>query len=124
MSKKKVEVIIGGTIFALQGEETEEHIQKVANLIDKQILAIQQANGRSNLNPAKVYMLASLNIANEYIKSLEEISVCMDEIQAFEEEREQLKAQISALQEEKVKLLVEGQAHVAENRKKHINRGR
>ncbi|PHV71053.1 cell division protein ZapA [Sporanaerobium hydrogeniformans] len=125
MSKNKVEVIIGGTILALQGEESEEHIQKVASLIDKQLMAIQKNNVRKNLNPTKVYMLAALNIANEYIKALEELSVCMDEIQSFEEEKERLKRELSALKEENAKLqLLEQPTYASVNRKKHINRGR
>ena len=41
MSKNKVEVVIGGLIYALQGEESEEHMQKVAKLINEKTYEVQ-----------------------------------------------------------------------------------
>lgn len=68
MTENKVEVIIGGNIYSLKGDESQEHIQKVAALIDKKILELQKSNINNSLNTSKLYMLAAINVADEYIK--------------------------------------------------------
>lgn len=67
MTENKVEVIIGGNIYSLKGEGSQEHIQKVAALIDKKIMELQKSN-MTTLNTSKLYMLAAINMADEYLK--------------------------------------------------------
>jgi cell division protein ZapA len=91
MSKNKVEVIIGGNIYSLKGEESQEHIHKVAALINNKINGIQHANVRTSLNTHKVYMLTALNIASEYIKIEEELAAYTNELEKCNAENLALK---------------------------------
>lgn len=68
MSKNKVEVIIGGSIYALQGDAPKDHIQKVAELIDQQILSIQKSDLSKRLSTSQLYMLTAINVADQYVK--------------------------------------------------------
>ena len=69
MERNTVEVVIGGVVYTLVSDESEEHIQKIASLINKKITDI------SNLNPVPTTInnnLRSLhvmiNIADDYVK--------------------------------------------------------
>lgn len=97
MSKNTVEVIIGGNIYCLRGEESGEHIHKVAEFLNKQIGSIQQANVRTSLNPSKVYMLTALNVASEYIKLKEEFDSFTEELQKCSAENLALQDKIREL---------------------------
>ena len=73
MSKTKVEVIIGGTIYALQGDEPIEHIQKVASFLDSKILEVQNKDQQNRLNTSQTFLLSAINIADELVKLKEEL---------------------------------------------------
>ena len=68
MSKNKVEVLIGGQIYALQGDESKEHIQKTAALINQTMANIKSGAGGHRLSSSQVHMLTALNLADEYLK--------------------------------------------------------
>lgn len=125
MSKNKVEVIIGGNIYALQGEESQEHIQKVAGLIDKQIASIQKANVRTNLNTSKIYMLTALNVANEYIKTKEELAAYTDELEKCSAENLALKDKIREMTLELTNMKNQmTSTNIYHKKNDHTNRGR
>ncbi|MDF2594036.1 MAG: cell division protein ZapA [Clostridia bacterium] len=125
MSKNKVEVIIGGNIYALQGEESQEHIQKVAGLIDKQIASIQKANVRTNLNTSKIYMLTALNVANEYIKTQEELAAYADELEKCSAENLALKDKIREMTLELTNMKNQmTSTNIYHKKNDHTNRGR
>ena len=65
MSKNKVEVVIGGLIYALQGEESEQYMQKVAKLVNEETHEVQAVYHKQHINPARLNMLITLNIADE-----------------------------------------------------------
>lgn len=68
-----MEVIIGGNIYSLQGEESNQHIQQVAALIDQKLLEIQKNYGTKRLSTSQLYMLSAINIGDEYLKTKEEL---------------------------------------------------
>lgn len=107
MSKNKVQVIIGGNIYSLQGEESQEHIHKVAELLNKKISSIQQANVRTSLNTSKVYMLTALNVASEYIKTQEELDRTQEELEAYATELEKCNAENLALKDKIREMTIE-----------------
>jgi cell division protein ZapA len=125
MSKNKVEVIIGGNIYALQGEESQEHIQKVAGLIDKQIASIQKANVRTNLNTSKIYMLTALNVANEYIKTQQELAAYSDELEKCSAENLALKDKLREMALELTNMKNQmTSTNIYHKKNDHTNRGR
>lgn len=104
MAKNKVEVIIGGQVYALQGNESEEHIQQVANIVDKKITEIQKNMPIKRLSTTQKHMIAALNIAEEYLKvkiDLEayskELEKCNTENLALLERIEEMALEINKL---------------------------
>lgn len=90
MAKNKVEVIIGGSIYTLQGEESQEHMQKVASLIDKKIVDVQKNTASKNLTSSQVNMLAAINFASDYIKTEEELVAYRVELEKYGKENDAL----------------------------------
>ena len=100
MAKNRIEVIIGGAIYALQGEESEEHIQKVARLINEKLLEIQEVAGKTKLTSHKANMLVALNVADEYIKTKQQLDIYKNEAEKLSEENDALKVRIKELSQE------------------------
>ena len=80
MAKNKVEVVIGGQVYTLQGNEPEEHIKKVASLLDKKIFELQKGTIKTLSTPQK-HMMAALNIAEEYLKVNAELEAYSKELE-------------------------------------------
>ncbi|MDA3732425.1 cell division protein ZapA [Niameybacter massiliensis] len=92
MTKNKVEVIIGGQVFALQGNESQEHIQKVASVLDQKVLEIHKQDPMHKLSSAQKHMMAALNMADEYLKM-------KTDLERFSQELEKCNAENLALLE-------------------------
>lgn len=130
MAKNRVEVLIGGSVYALQGDESEAHIQKVARVLNDQLIAIQAAYPKNTLPAAKANMLVAINVADEYLKIREEYLKTKDELRAYMTELEKCNAENLALRERMQELSLE----ISETREKlgatyypktkHENRGR
>ena len=86
MSKNKVEVMIGGQVYALQGNESEAHIQKVAQILDQKVGEMQQDSLAKHLNQSQKYFMMALNIADEYLKLEEERDLYSQELAKCNEE--------------------------------------
>ncbi|MGL4738101.1 MAG: cell division protein ZapA [Cellulosilyticaceae bacterium] len=97
MTKNKVEVIIGGNIYALQGEESGEHIQQVAAMIDKKIAALHKNPASKKLSSSQVHMLAAINIGDEYLKAQKELQLYAKELEKCNEENMALMEKIEEL---------------------------
>jgi cell division protein ZapA len=63
-------VDIFGQEYALRGQASEEHMRLVAALVNEKMQEIAQANPRFDL--AKVAVLSAVNIADDYIKLVQE----------------------------------------------------
>ena len=125
MSKNKVEVVIGGLIYALQGEESEEHMQKVARLINEKTYEVQSVHhNKQRINPARMNMLVTLNIADECVKRKQELERYAAELAKCNEEnlalRDKIKEISLELTESKQQLAVKESS----KKKEHTNRGR
>ncbi len=124
MSKNKVEVVIGGLIYALQGEESEEHMQKVAKLINEKTHEVQSVYHKQRINPARMNMLVTLNIADECVKRKQELDHYVAELEKCNQENLALRDKMKEISLE----LTESkqQQAVAESfkKKEHTNRGR
>jgi len=64
--KNRVTVEIFGETYALKGDIEPERVVKLAALVDKNMKIVAKANLR--LSPAKIAVLAALNIADEYLR--------------------------------------------------------
>lgn len=64
--KNKVSVEVFGEFYSLKGDSQVDRIIKVAALVDERMKRIAKQNSR--LSPAKVAVLAALNIAEELLE--------------------------------------------------------
>lgn len=64
--KSKVTVEIYGEPYNIKGEGEPERIRRVALLVNEQMKQIALAN--PSLTPAKIAVLAALNIADEFLR--------------------------------------------------------
>ena len=122
-TKTDTEVIIGGKVFTLSGYESEEYLQKVASYINNKVTEYSKVDSfrRQPLDTQNV--LLQLNIADDYFKAKQQISLLEEELQNKEKEMYDLKHELIASQiklentETNVKNL---QAEANENSKKMI----
>lgn len=66
--KNKVIVKIMGQEYTLKSEDSREYMQRVANLVDDRMGAIGEANKK--LSTSMVAVLTALNVADDYVKLL------------------------------------------------------
>ena len=67
--KTDTEVIIGGKVFTLSGNESEEYLQKVANYINNKIAEYAKVEGFKRQPIDVQNVLMELNIADDYFKA-------------------------------------------------------
>lgn len=65
-NKCKVTVEIFGETYALKGDGESERVKRVAAMLDQRMKLIARANSR--LSPAKIAVLAALNIADDFLR--------------------------------------------------------
>ncbi len=112
MEKNKITITINNRDYTLVSADTKEHMEMVAEYIDKKIGEITFASGGS-LTIQDTSILAAINVADDYFKSEEtadnlrsQIKQYIDEASAasfknsqLETEVARLKAEIRALKE-------------------------
>jgi cell division protein ZapA len=64
--KSKVTVEIFGEKYAIKGDTDPKRILKVAELIDHRMKMVAQGN--PGVSPAKISVLAALNLAEDYLR--------------------------------------------------------
>lgn len=97
MSKNKVEVTIGGNVYAVRGEESKEHIQKVAKLINKHLADSRKYGSMEGLSDLQIHMSTTLQIADSYIKLQESFEQYAKELEKCNHENILLKERIQEL---------------------------
>jgi len=97
-SKTDTEVIIGGKVFTLSGYESEEYLQKVASYINNKVNEYGKADNFRRLPLDTQNVLLQLNIADDYFKAKQQISLLEDELKNKEKEMYDLKHELIASQ--------------------------
>lgn len=112
--KNKIEVIIGGAVYMLQGKESAEHMQRVASYIDRVITDVKRLDISNRMSTTQVAMLTSINVADDLIKAENKIKEqdlenngFYEEFSKLEKENAALMDKISELQTELIRLRVE-----------------
>ncbi len=62
----KIEIEIGGQQYVLRGEETEDHLREVADLVKKRVAALRKKTPTLSLQKASI--LAAFDFASQVIK--------------------------------------------------------
>ena len=90
----RVVVTIDGAPYTVVAEESEEYIRKNAALVDKTIADIKASSPFSTLQAA---VLAGMNIADKYYKSVAASDEMRRQINDYSKECAELRAQLAKL---------------------------
>ena len=96
--KTDTEVIIGGKVFTLSGNESEEYLQKVANYINNKIAEYAKVEGFKRQPIDVQNVLIELNIADDYFKAKKQIEILQEQAEEKEKELYDLKHELIAAQ--------------------------
>ena len=96
--KTDTEVIIGGKVFTLSGNESEEYLQKVANYINNKIAEYAKVEGFKRQPIDVQNVLMELNIADDYFKAKKQIEILHEQAEEKEKELYDLKHELIAAQ--------------------------
>ncbi len=124
MSKNRVEVVIGGNIIALQGNESEEHMQRVAKVINEKLAEIQGSYEKVHIGQSKINTLLVLNLADECVKRQEALDNYTTSIEALSMENEKLKEMVSQLSTQLTHMREQLAIATHQGKQEHVNRGR
>ncbi|GMQ63416.1 cell division protein ZapA [Vallitalea maricola] len=110
--KNNTKVIIGGNVYTLSGDESEEYIQRVALYINNKLDELKASENGQFLNTRLMSILLAINIADDYFKAkegtvnLEKSFKLKDEL-ILEKEREieKLQEKIHKLEADKNELI-------------------
>lgn len=97
-AKTDAEVIIGGKVFTLTGNESEEYLQKVASYINSKINEYNRMDSFKRQPMDMQNVLLQLNIADDFFKAKKQISVLEEELQNKEQELYRLKHDLISAQ--------------------------
>ena len=97
-AKTDTEVIIGGKVFTLSGYESEEYLQKVASYINNKVNEYGKVDSFRKQPLDTQNVLLQLNIADDYFKAKQQISMLEEELKAKDTEIYDLKHELIASQ--------------------------
>ncbi len=111
VDKNKIEVFIGGRIYTLLGEESQEYMQKVALYIDKKMAQIVRSDRTNALSTTMIATLTSINVADDLFKHRESSEKFQKELLKTEKQLEenekiigQYEDELGKMQEENIAL--------------------
>ena len=88
MEKTKTVVSIGGKEYTICGTDSAEYIHRVALKVNAKLDEMKKANPA--LNNVQLAMLTSLNIADDYMKTLDELEATKKELEKAKKDLERL----------------------------------
>ncbi len=97
-AKTDTEVIIGGKVLTVSGNESAEYLQKVAAYINNKVNEYAKLDSFKRQSVDKQNMLIQLNIADDYFKAKEQIELLEQELKAKDNELYDLKHELIATQ--------------------------
>lgn len=100
MVKNRIKILVDGKTFTLVGDATEEHMRIVSSYIDEKILEVRRDAVAVKLDTSLAYVLAALNVGDDYIKEKEKNAELEEKIAALEEAFFALEEENFALEEE------------------------
>lgn len=97
-AKTDTEVIIGGKVLTVSGNESAEYLQKVASYINNKVNEYTKMDSFKRQSADKQNMLIQLNIADDYFKAKKQIELLEQDLKAKENELYDLKHELIAAQ--------------------------
>ena len=74
-ARTDTEVIIGGKVLTVSGNESVEYLQKVASYINNKVNEYAKLDSYKRQSVEKQNMLVQLNIADDYFKAKKQIDL-------------------------------------------------
>ena len=97
-TKTDTEVIIGGKVLTVSGNESAEYLQKVASYINNKVNEYTKMDSFKRQSADKQNMLIQLNIADDFFKAKKQIELLEQDLKAKENELYDLKHELIATQ--------------------------
>lgn len=122
-AKTDTEVIIGGKVLTVSGNESAEYLQKVAAYINNKVNEYAKLDTFKRQSADKQNMLIQLNIADDYFKAKKQIELLEQDLRAKDNELYDLKHELIATQiklDNTAKSLREANENLNENSKQII----
>ena len=101
---EKRRINIGGYVYKLMGEESEEHMQQVAMYIDEKIRQVQKMTSAQSLSRDYVAVLASINVADDFLKLLEHVQIQQERMEELTQKSKELEDKLDEYQDELMSL--------------------
>lgn len=103
--KNKIEAIIGGTVYVLQGEESQEYMQQVALYIDQKMNKVKKSDIGNRMSTTQIAMLTSINVADDLFKTKEKLKLAETALQDQDLENSNFYSEFEKLEEENAALM-------------------
>ena len=97
-AKNDVQVLIGGKVYTLSGYESDEYLQKIALYINNKIDEMDQITNLRLMSMDLQKVLLELNMADDYHKAKDQISVLEADIEEKDKNEYDLKHELIAAQ--------------------------
>ena len=97
-AKTDTEVIIGGQVLTLSGHESEEYLQKVASYINNKLNEYNKLDSFKRQSSDRRNVLIQLNIADDYFKAKQQITLLEERLHEKEKEMYDLKHELISAQ--------------------------
>ena len=85
MEKTKTIVSIGGKEYTICGVESAEYIHRVALRVNSKLQEIKDSN--PDLNNIQLAMLTAINIADDYVKTADELEATKAELERLRQKQ-------------------------------------
>ena len=121
--KTDAEVIIGGKVLTLSGDESAEYLQKVASYLNNKLTEYNKIDSFRRQTVDMQNIIMQLNITDDYFKAKEQVESLEKELESKEKELYDLKHQLIAAQiklESTEKSLKNAQKELSDSEKKVI----
>jgi len=93
-ARTDTEVIIGGKVLTVSGNESAEYLQKVASYINNKVNEYAKLDSYKRQSVEKQNMLVQLNIADDYFKAKKQIDLLEQDLKAKDNELYDLKHEL------------------------------
>ena len=113
----RIKVVIDDVVYELTSHESPEHIQTVANYIDKKIKSIYSVKSEASINPRLKTLFISLNIADDLFAEKAKIDELIQKNEELISKYSDVDAYLENLLEENKKLKEENEQMAAETEK-------
>ncbi|GFI21802.1 cell division protein ZapA [Lachnospiraceae bacterium] len=97
-ARTDTEVIIGGKVLTVSGNESVEYLQRVASYINNKLNEYAKLDSYKRQSVEKQNMLVQLNIADDYFKAKKQIELLEQDLKAKDNELYDLKHELIATQ--------------------------